>query len=451
MSRREDFVGLRDMLEAEAHQPAFAVIRARRRNRNHGQVALVSLAIGILLLAVGTAVAGGRVDRSLPPGTTATPDPTSTDFVDPGHLYFRSNLESLAGAPTGALYALGNSCRPVDFRCDPAKGRHQVLVSGDLAASWTVMGEAPFGGRLLVADDARLWIVGSVYHLEAAGANGVAPVAVTAAGSADGGRTWRVWPLDDVSAGLPDEPSSDTVGGTIWISHGPRVYTASGVERPTPTPASPDANDIFRIIAIGPDHAVVQGLTDFFSPTLWFETTDRGAHWTRTADPCAGTPHAGSYQSSMAVAGDGTRWATCVADDGVSGAPGGSAAMAGSAGVAGTPREIVVSTDGGRTWQRRGALTDPASGQGLVLYPISATVAWHTDTGGHDVMRTVDGRSWRSVDHLAPGGYAVSFVAIDADTAVYTRESTNSTIPVIAVTRDGGQAWTTHQVPAPPA
>jgi hypothetical protein len=435
MAKREDFVVLRDMLEAEAHQPAFAVIRARRRHRNHGQAAGVSLIIGILFLAIGTAVAVGS-NRSLP----ATPDPTSTnDAGDPDHQYYRSNLESLAAAPSGPLYALGNSCRPVDVMCDPSKGRHQVLVSGDLAASWTVMGEAPLGGRLLATGDGRLWIIGSAYHFEALGTNGAdptdVPVVVSAGGSADGGRTWSLWPLDDVSAGLSDEASSDTAGGTIWISHGPRVYTASGIERPTLTPASPDVNDIVRIIAIGPDHAVVQGMTDFRSPSLWFETTDRGAHWARIADPCAGKPQAGSFESSMAVARDDTWWATCVGDRGPSGLPGG------------TPHEIVVSTDGGRTWRDRGALTDPASGERLVLYPISATTAWHTD---NDIKRTVDGRSWIPVDRLRPGGIASSFVAIDAETAVYIRESVNSTIPVFAVTRDGGGTWTTHPLPAPP-
>jgi hypothetical protein len=337
---------------------------------------------------------------------------------------------------------LANACRPVDVRCDPAKGRHQLLVSHDLAQSWTTVSEAPIGRRLHAAGDDLLWIVGNSYRYDAVGTDGTGPTTVpdvvTVAGSADGGRTWRAWMLDDATTGSVGAHSSDSAGGTTWITHGTRVYTATRIERPTSTPSRPDLGEIYRIIAIGPDHAVVQGAPDPASPTVWFQTTDRGGHWTPITDPCAITSLAGDLGSSLTVAPDGSWWATCLTRFAVSGLPGG------------PPREVVVSTDEGRSWQRRGALSDPGSGQALAVYPISATTAWRTDVSG-DVMRTVDGTSWSAVGDLEPGVVASSFVAVDAETAVYIRESFNSVVPVFVTTRDGGRSWRTHPLPPPPS
>jgi photosystem II stability/assembly factor-like uncharacterized protein len=150
------------------------------------------------------------------------------------------------------------------------------------------------------------------------------------------------------------------------------------------------------------------------------------------------TSLAGDLSASMAVAQDGAWWATCLSSSWPSGLP------------EGPPRDVVVSTDGGRTWQRRGPLTDRASGEALAVYPISATIAWRTDNSG-DVMRTLDGTSWSSVGPLEPGTYATSFVAMDAHTALYIRESHNSTIPVAVVTRDGGRSWKSLPLPSPPS
>src|SRR5262249_34822562 len=128
--------------------------------------------------------------------------------------------------------------------------------------------------------------------------------------------------------------------------------------------------------------------------------------------------------STLAVAPDGAMWAVCASEPG-----------AGQ-----QPKELTVSTDGGKTWVSRGRLE--SGGYGLDVYPFSATMAWRTGARA-ELYRTTDGTHWQAVAQNPSGAYA-GFVAIDADSAAYVDygPADQPEAHVLYVTRDGGRTWT---------
>jgi photosystem II stability/assembly factor-like uncharacterized protein len=157
----------------------------------------------------------------------------------------------------------------------------------------------------------------------------------------------------------------------------------------------------------------------------WRATGDGGAHWADVADPCGHTQFVGSPFSTMAAAPDGSLWVVC----------------SGGGGAGNMPKDLVVSTDAGQTWAKRGQLE--TAGYGTDVYPFSATTAWRTGARA-DIFRTTDGTHWTDLANLESNGPA-AFTAIDANTAVYVFGLADA---AIHTTRDGGATWTSYPAPA---
>jgi hypothetical protein len=433
--RDVDFSALREVLEADARPPTFEVIRSRRRRRNRAVVTIGAATAITVVISVGTALAIGGVRRDPPP--PVAPQPSAT-VSTPGQIIGQRDVTGMATSPSGALYIVATTCEGTPPTTPPAEGslescdrsqrRNTLLVSRDLAATWSQIADTPAGGELVVVNESQLWIDEKTTW---------DPVRIRwkVAASADGGRTWQSWDLEQTGLAASNINSVhliDSAGGTTWISHGPDVWVATGVAQPVKTVSKPPGfNNIFQLTAIGPDHAVVMGSPNNTVPAEWYETTDRGVHWNRIGDPCDGIPHPASLFSDLAVAPDGSWWVTCVAsrDRG----------------------EVVVSVDGGGTWQRRGAITDPigAGGPGpgsTGLHPLSATTAWRTGVQGH-ITRTIDGTTWIPLPRL--GGtdvFQARFVALDGNTAMYLPLAEPAGRGFI-VTRDGGTTRTLYPLP----
>jgi hypothetical protein len=279
---------------------------------------------------------------------------------------------------------------------------YTVRSTADLGVHWTRLTtvSGPFPAldpvRLLDGGQGVLWLVAGEH----------------VSGSASGGRTWQRW-------SIPSIEDLSVTDGAAWFVAGGRTMVASGGGKPTSTAAQPKGTGVAAVIAVTGDRAYAQTVGD----AAWHLTTDRGAHWSKVADPCAGTPWPRSPFSILAVARDGSLWSVCASEPG-----------AGQ-----QPKVLVVSVDGGKTWHGRGDLE--SDGYGTAVYPFSAAVAWRTG-GRADIYRTADGANWTDV---APGlggpGGPNAFVAVDANVAAYV-ENSKSEGRVLYVTVDGGRTWT---------
>jgi photosystem II stability/assembly factor-like uncharacterized protein len=414
-----NFAALRQDLESQTQPPQFAQIRARRLRRTQ-RWAMAGIAGATVLAVAGTAFAvGGLRGNGSPPLPGATPTPSATPTphssatgqpsasppTGPEREPVRSTVDMLLAAPSGVLYAAADP--------EPCTGCSADLIllhSTDTGTSWQPVG--PFQGLpedLVAGSGARLWTI------DAGGLHG----------SLNGGKTWQRWTLPRSS----DDwriPQPSAAGDTVWVAKGAQVLVESGAKPPVKAAKLPtSAGRVTGITAVDHDRAVVQTTNDSTLKAAWFATTDRGAHWTAFADPCAGTRFAASAWSTLAAA-PGALWAAC----------------AGSPGAGQQPKELVVSTDGGHTWQHRGPLE--SSGYGTKISPISATVAWRSGDRA-DIFRTVDGTQWTDVAKAGDNNPDVrSFAAVNATTAVYVSRAGSGPALLTYVTRDGGKTWTAH-------
>lgn len=441
-----DFIALRDQLEAQADQPPFAVIRARRAARTRRTVAtgaaaaatLVVLAGGVLAAtalrrphAVPVAPPTGTASASVTPSGQPSPTAAGTGTAPPpvGNPFAITSLVRSAG---GTLYAVEQDC-VTGCTGGAATYRFTLLRSTDLAATWQTVGDVSgvAGGtgdaaRLLAGSDTALWLV-----------NGS-----RVAGSANGGRIWRQWTLPAPPAALADirVAGPATAGGTAWLASGGTVFVATGGGQPVPTASQPPgagrtgAGVIGAIDAAGADRATVR--VDAFNSAAnpqnaWFTTTDRGAHWNALASPCAGTAVQNMVNSTMSTAPDGTVWVVC----------------AGGGGAGQQLKWLVTSSDQGRTWSPPRPLE--SSGYGTDLIAVSATVAWRSG-GRADLYRTGDAWHWADVavtGDAGGGSGALFLTVVDAGTALYVGRAGGSDAFVTYVTRDGGATWSPHPFP----
>ena|GEM_PF-4527533 len=393
-----DFPGLREYLARQAAaQPPFADIRDRRRRRTRRWAVAVATAVVVGLLTATTVLAGYPRRAPVPPAQSPTPA-HSAQILQP-------EVSAVAFSPDGTLYAATIGC-PVDCARDLAVS---VSRSTDLGATWSVTPvpvTPPVVGVLFAPGGARLWSVNQV----------------EVSGSTDAGATWTRWV--GIGANSTDRPAhAGMAGGTLWVAQNGAVGTATAEQVPAPTPAQPPGLiEIRTLAALGPDRAAV--LTGDTTGT-WYQSTDRGRHWSVLADPCAGTPYPGALDATMSAGPDGTMWAVCTGSTDGTGAA--------------QPKVLVRSTDGGATWGPATAL-DPA-GVLVEIVPVSATTAWLTGLGG-DLYRTTDaGAHWNRVAATADPARPLTLAVRDADTAAYTRGT------AVVVTRDGGRTWTEHPVP----
>jgi photosystem II stability/assembly factor-like uncharacterized protein len=213
---------------------------------------------------------------------------------------------------------------------------------------------------------------------------------------------------------------SVVTGGTVWLSLAGRLYTARDGGPPRQVPSRPPGY-VDGIVGITADRAYAQSMAAD-GVTTWYQTIDGAEHWTAIPDPCARVKSPIEY-SELSAAPDGSLWSVCMAEP------------------AGNTRavSILVSTDQGATWRRRGDLETDADGTSV--YPQSMGAAWRT--GGHtDIFHTEDGKHWTKVAPPSGGSnWPIAFAAIDADTAAYV-EVSGPGGGVLYVTMDGGRTWT---------
>ena len=359
------FAALRHQVETEGTRPSFEVIRGRRRRRTQ-RAAIACAALACLVLLTGATMTLGTA-HGYGPAPAATP----TASQDPQHAR-RYSISGLTATPSGTLYGLSRACTG-DCRQAGPEYLYSLVRSTDLGATWSLVGDVPgtdaaFGAWLLAADDTHLWAI-----------NG-SRVLLTA----DGGSTWQsrhLAPSPQFSEGIG--PAAQA-GDAIWVSLNGRAFRATFTEPLTPSPLT----GIRRLAAASADqaYALVDG-------GVWYVTSDRGTTWSKlAADPCAGTPYAGSMASTMSVARDGTQWVVCAAEQPSTGL------QQPAEPPTQQPKELAISTDGGRTWQRHAL---ESAGDGVTVYPISGTVAWRVGSFTH-IRRTTDDTQW--IDVARPRG-----------------------------------------------
>lgn len=407
-----DVAGLREQSEQETRQSEFALIRSRRARRTALWAAAGAVVTLVVVLAGAVSATGYLPHRSGPVGTPtvapsspppAAPSPTPAPS-DATPVPAPVSLTSMAAAPSGTLFATAQRCVS---NCLAQATFVDVLLRGsNLGAAWTTIGDLPAGvgpGRLLAASDTALWLVGDG----------------KVAGSTDGGRTWQTWSFTG-----DGKPFSDTAGGTAWIARNGVVTVAAGGGKPMATPTEPPGANILGLAVFGPDRAAVLTASGD-GPASWFVTADRGAHWTAQIDPCASTPYPGSLWNTMAGAPDGSMWAVCARQPG----------------TGQQPKQLVTSTDGGRTWRSRGDLE--SAGYATTVFPFSATVAWRTG-GRADLYRTTDASHWNTVAVTgdAAGGGNPFFTALGPSTGIYVQNG------AVYSTLDGGRTWQQHPLPS---
>ena len=410
-----DFSALRSQLEADADQPSFETIRARRQRRTLRLGIAATVAATLIVLGGGAAVLGGtRQSTPVPIGPPSVgPTASAPASTGPGATGPNATVEAFTASSAGSLYTITGRC---GGDCGAASTTvFALLHSTDLGATWatiTTLDWVSIGNGppvLLAADDTNLWV----------GAGSIVGV------STDGGRHWQHQDLGTAPTG---QLRGTIAGGAAWFGWQGQVLRAAAGRLPAATAALPaGVTGVNRVTAISATRAVVQaGSGDI---DTWYETTDAGAHWTKLADPCAGTRSGdGSPWTTLAAGPDGTRWVVCAT------AP---------SPQSGQPKDLLTSTDGGKTWTTRGALE--SSGDGVGMYPMSATTAWRTGDQA-DLYRTTDaGTTWSDVATIGPSGGGAFFAAIDANTAIYYAAGAGTLTEY--VTRDGGRTWTTHPAP----
>jgi hypothetical protein len=412
-----DFAGLREQLEREVRQPEFALIRVRRARRTAWRAATGAAVALVVVLAGAVSVSAyvrhgpgpvapigtPTVQPSQPP-SVSTPTPVPSESAPaPAPV----DVSAMTAAPSGTLFALVQRCKSDCLA--QATYVNVLLRGGNLGATWTAVRGVPTSSEswsLLAASDSTLWLVGDGQ----------------VAGSSDGGHTWQSW---GVGSNSGRRAFAGLAGGTAWIAGNGVVAVATGGGRPVNTPAQPPGAGIIDGLAVlGPNRAAVL-VGSGNNQDSWFLTTDRGAHWTAQADPCANTPYAGSMWNTMAGAPDGSLWAVC----------------AGGGGMGQQRKQLVTSIDGGRTWSSRGDLE--SAGYATSVFPFSATVGWRTG-GRADLYRTTDGSHWTKVAITgdAAGGGTSFFTALGPSSGVYVE------VGIVYSTVDGGQTWQQHPLPS---
>jgi hypothetical protein len=338
---------------------------------------------------------------------SSTPSAAANPAANPGQVI------SLAATSSGTLYAEVERCVANCNATDSTQYRYRYTLtrSDNGGATWATVAQLPDLSPSALQPSSSLYPVG---------ADGLWLDSGSDLGwSGDGGRTWRHWRLD----GANIHGSDALAGGVLWLSRDANLYSANAANGPIKVPAPVNAPDVIQqVVATSADHAIVLAGNPDTSQYAWYETSDRGAHWTRWADPCAATPYPSGEWTSLAIAPDGALWMVCGSEPG----------------AGNQAKRLMLSTDGGRTWQQRGQLEVGGYGTGVFAY--SASVAWRTG-GRADIFRTTDGRHWHDV--AGPlDGLAVQFAPIDQDSAAYTDGT------LIHVTHDGGTTWSSHSLPS---
>jgi photosystem II stability/assembly factor-like uncharacterized protein len=414
-----NFHALRQVLEADVASPPFSAIVARRRRRTQRRTIAGVVLATVAVLAAGLALRPAhpaKPEPLVPPvpkvRLSPTPSPSASGVAAPP----RPGVIALAAAPSGALYAIAGICTA------PCTGpRHYAVVrSADLGGHWTVVGQldgidlAAGSPHLLVADDAHLWVLTDF----------------TLLATADAGKHWQSTNLSTAAGNSGPLGDAVVAHRTAWALSNNVVMRATAGNLPAATRGQTSLQGLFQLTALDADRAVVLSPDADTGKGTWFETANRGDHWSKLfPDPCAGTIAEGSPYSRMAVGPDGTRWVVCATQPG----------------TGQQRKELVVSTDDGQTWHRQGTLE--SSGYGTEVHPMSPTVAWRTG-GRADIYRTTDRTHWTDVAGDGGSG-GMTFVAIDANTALYFRSDTG-TQSVEYLTRDGGRTWTNHPFTPPP-
>ncbi len=333
-----------------------------------------SLGAACLTVAVFAGVAWGLHARGEGGTGPVAPQPTPSSAL------------STSVHASGTFFALDAKSKLVKYSTD--KGRTWRRLTS---------GEHP-EGRLAAANANSTWLVGS---------SEVRYISLN---------NWTGWPAADPGAfSVAKERLWLVIGAkvTIWTANRPRIETS-----PLPAPVT-------HVAALSAEAAMVMTL-DGNDVAKWYYTFDSGAHWTARADPCDATATssnvlASSRFTTMSAAPDRSLWTVC----------------AGEPGAGQQPKELLVSTNDGETWQSRGKLE--SSGYGSAVYPVSKTAAWRSGSRA-DLYRTVDGTRWESV-MVTEDGSGFEVAALDQETAIRLERGRDGG-SAAHLTLDGGRTWT---------
>lgn len=424
----DDEVGM-DGVMAGVRQPSFSVIERRRARRSrHGAI---GAAVLTAIVVAGAAWGGSRLPQ--PPPITPTPSPSQSPSPDASLSPTPSTSpsvgplpqagdglgnESAAASPSGAVFVLRRECVANCSFGNPQTTLRLALFrsSGELGRTWTQVGTVPaqigFEGRIAVSDDKVMWIV----------------AVETLWGTRDGGKTWQHW-------AIPEAGAFDVRDGRIWIgTAGEGMWVAAAGSAPVRVtrglPQTPFW--IGQIVARTRDSAMIAILLDG-QPEQWYRSDDKGSSWQLMTHPCAGVQMPGTggqpdeFRTAMAASPAGNVvWTICTEEP-----------------TSGQRKVVVISLDGGGTWQSQGALEFP--GHGYVIYPINARIAWRIGFNVDDIiMRTEDAHTWMTVTPPSEANI-LRLVVVDGDTAIVINAGT------VFITKDGGRTWITTTLPLMPS
>jgi photosystem II stability/assembly factor-like uncharacterized protein len=381
-----DWDGLRRGLEAAVTPPPLDTLRARRRRRQQRRaiaatcaVALIGTASGVALLGRGSAghgpgvVAGGTVNRVV----------LNERYTPPrgDHDYVVTDVD-FTGTATG--WAIGMRC--VDDRCT--------------AATWrTDDGGTTWGPETVVARD----VPRTSYGAQDPAGGGVRSIRMVDAHEGfafnpdlyvthDGARTWH-------RARQPSKVAAVTVAGrSVWVTeHGcpadddcdPVVLAgplgAPFALRPLTVPPTRGSTLVRRA---DERHGYLLAFDAPDGPGTLHRTADGGATWQAAVNPC---PDA---RSAALSAGAGRPLLLVCSGD----------VAAGSRKVHTAPKQAFTSADHGASWRR---LPDPpAAGELTDLSAVSATTAYATTLLPARLLVTTDGgATWQPATGTARAGY----------------------------------------------
>lgn len=287
----------------------------------------------------------------------------------------------------------------------------KLYVTHDGGRTWTA--DAQPGTVVAVAAIGRsVWMAeGGCTPTATLGAAQLQPCPVRLLESSDGGRTWAPAPRQPADTTTTrGELTPAPASGNTWLV---RVSASAGY------------------MLTGPDPGPIKAR----GPASLFYTDDSGASWTAKRIPC----YVGSFSLVLSAAPDGALVAVC-----------GGQPSAGS-----QLKSAAFSTNGGQTWTLRAGCTNlnlrrcnanPLTyGYLGEIDAVSATTAYVIGPRAPLVVTHDGGVSWQAQKQIGEdaGGTEAQVIFLDPDHAFVLGRANTATAPIVIWrTANGGRSWT---------